>query len=119
MAISPAVPLIAVSFAYWKGTDNAAWFPIVFLFGYIFFALLGIPVAVLLARKGRLLSCVIGGALLTLAPILLISALSMSGSAFESETFASYVLLALSGGVGGALFWLIAFAGKKAEEQRR
>jgi hypothetical protein len=115
MAISPSVPITALSLAYWKGTGSSAWFAIFFGFGYLFFLLLGIPIAAIFLKKRRLLSCVIGGGVVTIAPLLLLRALSLSVSlhGFTLETLASYALLAAAGGLGGALFWLIAFANSK------
>lgn len=110
MAISPSVPILALSLVYWKGTGSAAWFSIFFAFGYLFFLLFGIPVVAALLRGRKLLSCVIGGGAVTIAPILLLRALSLSFD-ITLETLMSYVLLVAAGGLGGAIFWLIAFAG--------
>jgi hypothetical protein len=114
MAISPAVPIVAAGFAYWRGTGSVAWFTIFFVGGYLFFFLLGLPVVALLLKKRRLPACVAAGAAVTLAPLLLLNALSLfaSAPAFTLETLLAYVLLAITGGAGGALFWLIAFAGR-------
>ncbi len=112
MAISPSVPILAISFAYWWGTGSTAWFAIFFLFGYLFFIVIGIPVAAILVlqQKRQLLACVIAGGVVTVAPLLLLTMLSMSASVFNftAETRGNYALLFLSGCLGGGLFWLIA-----------
>ena len=112
MVISPAVPILALSLAYWKGTGSTAWFPIFFLFGYLFFLALGVPVAAMLLKKRQLLNCVIAGGAVTIAPLFLLSMLSMATSTrgITLETLMSYALLAMAGCLGGAVFWLIAFA---------
>jgi hypothetical protein len=115
MVISPSVPILAVSLAYWKGTGNTAWFAIFFVSGYLFFFVLGVPVAAMLLKKRGLLSCAIAGGAITVAPIALLSLLSMSLGALNLslETWLSYVLLFLAGCLGGTIFWLIAFTGHK------
>lgn len=113
MAISPAVPILAVSLAYWWGTGNAAWIPVFFVAGYLFFLVLGVPVTAVLLKNRRLLSCALSGGVVTIAPIVLLSLLSMSSStrSLTGGTLLSYLLLVVAGCLGGALFWLIAFAG--------
>lgn len=68
MAISPAVPILAAAFAYWKDTGSTKWFPIFLVFGYLFFFLLGLPVVALLLKERRLPSCIVVGGVVTLAP---------------------------------------------------
>lgn len=117
MAISPAVPLLALSLAYWKGTGNTAWFAIFFVLGYLFFLVLGVPITAMLMKKRRLLSCALSGGIVTIAPIVLLKILSMSSSTgtFTGEALLSYLLLIAAGCLGGALFWLLAFSGDKPE----
>ena len=115
MAVSPSVPILALSIVYWKGTGSAAGFSIFFVFGYLFFLLLGIPVVAMLLHRRQLLRCAIAGGAVTITPILLLRALSLSFD-ITLETLTSYVLLVAAGGLGGALFWLIAFAGGDKSE---
>lgn len=116
MVIAPAVPILAVSLAYWWGTGNAKWIPLFFFFGYLFFLVLGIPIAAMLLKTRRLVSCVLSGGAVTLAPLVLLSLLSMSTSTrFTGENLLSYILLVVAGCAGGAVFWLIAFADRGRE----
>lgn len=112
MAIAPAVPILALALAYWKGTGDARWIPIFFVLGYLFFLVLGVPVTAMLMKTRRLLNCTLSGGVVTIAPIVLLSLMSMSSSTrgFSGETWLNYLLLTLAGCLGGALFWLIAFA---------
>lgn len=114
MVIAPAVPILTLAFAYWKSTGDARWISIFFVFGYLFFLVLGIPVTAILMKNRRLLSCTLSGGFVTIAPIVLLSMLSMSSStrSFSSEIWLNYLLLVFAGCIGGALFWLIAFAGE-------
>ena len=110
IVISPSVPITVLSVAYWKATGSTGWFAIVFLFGYLFYLLLGIPIAAFLVRKGRLLNCILAGGVATITPLLLLSALSLSVSQLTVKTLVSIILLFVAGCLGGLLFWLIAFA---------
>lgn len=114
MVVAPAVPIFALSFAYWIGTGNLRWFPIIFLFGYLSFIFFGVPVAamLMLRKKRQLLNCIVAGGIVTIAPLLVLSALSMSinTQGFTNETWRNFLMLFLVGNLGGAVFWLIAFS---------
>jgi hypothetical protein len=109
--IAPAVPILSLSITYWLGTDSKNWFIFFFLFGYTFFFILGLPAAGILIREKNLKSCVIAGGLVSIAPIILLSLLSIfsSNTVFEPKVVASLLLLFVAGAIGGFIFWLIAF----------
>lgn len=113
MVISPMVPILAISGTYWMETGSRVWFPVFAVFGYLFFALIGLPVAGALIHKKRVLSCAVAGGVTSIAPILLLSVFSIfSGNKiFTLEVMGNLALLFLVGCVGGMLFWLIAFSG--------
>lgn len=115
--ISPVVPILALSIAYWVGTGSKAWFPIFFLFGYIFFFLIGLPVVGILLRKKTILNFAIGGGCTSVAPILLLNLFSLfSGNKIlTAETLVSLGALFIAGVFGGMLFWVIAFAEIKSK----
>lgn len=110
--ISPSVPITALSLAYWQGTASSSWFAIFFVFGYLFFLILGLPIVAILLKKRRLWSCILAGSVVTIAPLLLLRAMSLSFSlqGITVETLVNHLFLAVAGGLGGALFWWIAFA---------
>ena len=112
--ISPTVPILALSIAYWNGTGSKAWFPIFFIFGYFFFFLIGLPIVGILLNKRTVLSCAIGGGCVSIAPILLLDLFSLfsKNNIFTFEMVLNLGLLFIAGCVGGALFWLIAFSKK-------
>lgn len=113
-AVSPIVPILALSIAYWNGTGSKAWFPIFFIFGYGFFFLFGLPAMAILLSKRTLLLCAIGGGCVSIAPILLLDLFSLfsTNRVFTPEILLNLGLLFIAGCVGGALFWAIAFAKK-------
>lgn len=113
MVVSPMVPILALAGVYWMETGNRAWFFIFGLFGYLFFFLIGLPLAGILISKRTILSCTVGGGVTSIAPILLLSIFSIfsENKIFTLEVIGNLGLLFLIGCVGGMLFWGIAFAG--------
>jgi hypothetical protein len=112
MIISPLVPVLALSAIYWIGTGDPAWIWLFATFGYLFFLVIGVPVAGVLVNAKTVSSCAVGGGFTAVAPVLLLSTLSvLSGNKiFTLEMIASLGLLFMIGCVGGFLFWCIAFA---------
>lgn len=115
--ISPSVPILALATTLYETSGSEHWFPIVFVFGYLFFCLFGLPVIGILMRKRTLMSCLIGGGVVTLVPILLLSILSLSSSnnIYDGRMVFDMLALFLMGGLGGVVFWGIAFAGTKRD----
>ncbi|MBC3916002.1 hypothetical protein H8L32_00765 [Undibacterium sp. CY18W] len=73
--------------------------------GICMFFLLGLPIAGILIKKKTLLRAMLGGACAAIAPIFLLDLLSL----FSAGDISLYALLFITGSIGGALFWLIAF----------
>ena len=113
--ISPSVPMLALAITMWKGSGSTAWFPLVFLFGYLFFFLFGRPVIGILLKKRTVLSCAIGGGCVAITPILLLGLFSVpsSNNVFGGNMPFDLMLLFGAGAIGGAVFWGIAFARTK------
>ncbi|MFZ6756445.1 hypothetical protein ACO0K9_04435 [Undibacterium sp. Ji50W] len=105
IAISPSVPILTLATLNWQRSGSTAWFPILLVLGYACFFLLGLPIAGILIKKKTLLSAMLGGACASIAPIFLLDLLSL----FSAGNVSLYALLFITGSVGGALFWLIAF----------
>ena len=114
--IAPAVPLLGLSTTLWQSSGSKAWFPLVFIFGYCFFFLFGLPVIGMLLKKRTIFRCSIGGGSVTIAPILLLSLFSLSSTnqTFQGDMLFHLLLLFIAGAVGGILFWVLAFMGTKA-----
>jgi hypothetical protein len=112
MVVAPLVPILTLASVYWLETGSRAWFGVFLLFGYLFFLVLGLPIAGVLISKRTILSCAIGGGVTSIAPVLLLSVFSIfSGNKiFTLETVGSLALLFVVGSIGGAVFWLLAFA---------
>lgn len=108
-AISPSVPILTLAITYSQSSGSNAWFPFLFLFGYLFFCLFGLPVVGILVNKKTLSSCIIGGGCTAIAPVLLLDLLS-GGSGSTADNLRGYLQLFVMGCLGGVLFWLIAFA---------
>ncbi|WP_440531801.1 hypothetical protein [Variovorax sp. YR566] len=113
LVVAPALPILSLATVYWLNTGSKAWFPILLVFGYLFFLVLGVPIAAMLLKKRSLRHCLIGGGVAAAAPLVLLSFLSLfsAGSALTSQTLAVVGVVFLAGCVGGGVFWLIAFAG--------
>lgn len=118
MLISPLLPILALSSVYRLETGNWTWLPIFLLFGYLFFAVIGLPVAGLLITRRTIRACFIGGGAVAVAPILLISLFSIfaGSNIYTLEMAMQLVALFVVGGLGGAVFWLIAFFGHGSRE---
>lgn len=110
--ISPAVPILTLAIVFWKGTGSKAWFPLFFIFGYLFFFLIGLPLVGILLKKRTVSSCAISGGIVSVLPILILGILSIfsPNTVFTGEMLANLFLLFLVGAMGGAVFWGIAFA---------
>jgi hypothetical protein len=113
--IAPAVPIGALSLAYWVGTSGANLSPFFALFGYAYFAVIGLPVMGILVVEKSLKSSVITGALLVVSPVILLGLLSLFSTkgAFDLRFIGNLGLLSAVGALGGAAFWIIAFAQQK------
>jgi hypothetical protein len=100
----------------WQTSGSTAWFPLVFLFGYLFFAIFGIPMIAVLKDGASLRRCAVLGGVLAILPILLLSIFSIGSvnPALKGRALFDLAILFLVGGVGGAVFWAIAFAGYKS-----
>lgn len=111
IAISPSVPILVFATLNWRSSGSAAWFPILFVLGYLCFFLFGLPVVGILIKKKTLVSSMLGGGCAAVAPVFLLSLLTLfsSGNFLSSENLFGFVLLFVSGCLGGALFWAIAF----------
>jgi hypothetical protein len=111
LIVAPAVPLLMLSITYWIGTGSIKWITFFFLFGYAYFALLGLPVAGLLVKEKDLNNCLLAGGVTSIAPIILLGSLSMfsSNTVFEPKVILSLGALFVAGAIGGFVFWLIAF----------
>jgi len=112
--ISPLVPIIGFCVAMWAN-NGSNWFPITLLFGYLFFFLFGLPTIGILLKKRSAISCFVGGGSVTIAPILLLSLFSLpsSNGLFDGKMLFELGLLFVAGGVGGIVFWVIAFLSVK------
>ena len=110
--VSPSLPIGLLAFTYASQTGSNAWYAILFLFGYLFFILLGLPVLGILIHSRKLSTCAIGGGTVTVAPVFLLGIFSIfsDNQVFTSETVLNLSLLFFAGCLGGAVFWLIAFA---------
>lgn len=114
IAIAPSVPMLALSITNY----GKAWVPFILIFGYLSFFLIGLPIVGILLKKKNFWSCVIGGSCAAIIPVVLLNALSLFAinHIFTLENLYGYGSLFIEGGVGGALFWLIAFADKKSDK---
>jgi hypothetical protein len=117
MVISPSVPMTALATTMWQASGSKAWFPLVFLFGYLFFCLFGLPVIGILIKKRTVMSCIVGGGVVTIVPILLLSVFSFSSSnsVLGDRMLFDLMILFMTGSLGGLLFWVVAFAGTKGD----
>jgi hypothetical protein len=108
--IAPSVPILALSIMSYGRVV-----PFLLLLGYLSFFLIGLPIVGILLKKKAFLSCVIGGGCAAITPIFLLNALSFfaANHFFTLENLFGYGSLFIEGCVGGALFWLIAFAERK------
>ncbi|MNV07254.1 hypothetical protein D3C71_976750 [compost metagenome] len=115
LIVSPALPILSLATVYWLNTGSKAWFPIMLFFGYLFFLVLGVPIAAMLLKKRSLPHCLIGGGVAAAAPLVVMGFLSLfsAGSALTSQTLAVVGVVFLAGCFGGGVFWLIAFAGSQ------
>lgn len=117
--ISPSVPIGLLAFIYANQTGSDSWYPILFLFGYLFFILIGLPVLGFVVFSRKLSTCVIAGGSVAIAPILLLSIFSIfsSNQIGNSNMALSLAALFLAGCSGGIVFWLIAFAEKSTQKK--
>jgi hypothetical protein len=111
--ISPSVPILGLATTLARTSGSQHWYPIVFLFGYLFFCLIGFPVIGVLIRKRTLISCLIAGGAITIVPILLLSLFSLpsSNNVYGGRMLLDLLILFAMGMLGGLLFWGLAFAG--------
>lgn len=116
--VSPSIPMSAIATTMWQASGSTSWFQLVFMFGYLFFFLFGLPVVGVLLKKRTVLSWVIGGGCVTVTPMLLLSLFSIASSnnIFDGRTLLDLLLLFVAGCIGGVIFWVFAFAGDKADK---
>lgn len=114
VVISPGISIAAISIAYY-----GKLLPLFFLSGYLFFILIGLPIVGMLLKNRRILSCAIGGGCTAVIPPLLVNSLSFFATSplFTLEGMLGYFSLFFYGCVGGAFFWLIAFAGQRGAKK--
>jgi hypothetical protein len=108
--IAPSVPILALSIMSYGRVVS-----FLLLLGYLSFFLIGLPIIAILLVKKNFLSCVIAGGCTAITPIFLLNMLSFFAANyfFTLQNLFGYGTLFIEGCVGGALFWLIAFAEKK------
>jgi hypothetical protein len=113
--VAPAIPMIVIATLYWMNTGNGTWFLLFFTFGYFFTFLFGLPVMGFLIKKKRFLSCLVGGGITSVLPIILLAMFSIfsKNTIFNVEMIKGVGVLFVSGCVGGALFWVIAFSERR------
>jgi hypothetical protein len=112
--IAPSIPIGLLAFFYVKNTGNSTWYPIFFLFGYLLFFLVGLPIFCTVIHTRKFSTHAIAGGAAAIAPILLLSLFSLfsSNRIIDPNIALDLVLLFLTGCLGGVVFWLIAFAGE-------
>jgi hypothetical protein len=117
--IAPSVPIGLLAFVYANQTGSDSWYPILFLFGYLFFILIGLPVLGIVIHSRKPSTCAIAGGAVAIAPILLLSIFSIfsSNQIGNSNMALSLAALFLAGCLGGIVFWLIAFAEKSTHRK--
>lgn len=115
--VSPAIPMGALASIMWKTSGSSAWFPLVFLFGYLFFAIFGIPMIALIKDGIDFGRCAALGGAISILPILMLGIFSIgsNNAALSGRALFDLIVLFSVGGIGGAVFWLIAFAGLKKD----
>jgi hypothetical protein len=115
--VSPSVPIGLLAFTYATQTGSNAWYPILFLFGYLFFIVIGLPVLGILIHSRNFYMCAIAGGAVSVAPIFLLGIFSIfsTNQVITQDVAFNLILLFLAGCVGGAVFWLLAFAGKNTD----
>ena len=118
IVVSPSIPMSAIAATMWQASGSTSWFGLVFMFGYLFFFLFGLPVVGVLLKKGTVLNCVIGGGCVTVTPMLLLSLFSIASSnnLFAGRSLLGWPLLLVAGCIGGVIFWAFGFARNKAIE---
>ena len=110
-AIAPCVPILTMATMYWRISGSANWFPVMFVVGYLCFFLFGLPTIGILLKKRTLPSCLLGGGVAAIAPMLLLDLFSLPvpANVFNVQNLIGHSILFATGCVGGALFWLIGF----------
>lgn len=116
--ISPSIPIGLLAFTYAYKTGSNAWYPILFLFGYLFFLLIGLPILGVAINSRKIFTCTMAGGGTAIAPIFLLSIFSIFSNNQIGTLDMAFNLAALflSGCLGGFVFWLIAFAGELRPE---
>ena len=111
--IAPALPLAICSSIYWYNNGSSKWFIFFFLFGYIYFALVGVPAIGFLLKRRRFSSCLLTGGLVSIAPVLFVDSLTLFSRdhVFTFQYLLTLVVLFFLGCLGGSIFWYIAFFG--------
>jgi hypothetical protein len=110
--IAPSIPISLLAFISAKNTGNSAWYPVLFLFGYLLFFLVGLPIFGTVIHMRKFSTHTIAGGLVAIVPVLLLSLFSLfsSNRIIDPNMALQSVVLFLIGCLGGVVFWLIAFA---------
>ena len=91
-------------------TSGSLWSPAVYLWGYLAFAVTGMPLLAYCYVHKRLVACVVCGGIAAVLPWLLLESLSMfSNLDATPRILIDLMSLFALGGVGGLIFWLVAF----------
>jgi hypothetical protein len=92
-------------------TSGSLWSPFVYLWGYLAFAVTGVPLVAYAYVRRRFLTCVACGGVAAILPLLLLASLSMFSTLHATPRAVMDLLsIVAAGGVGGAIFWLISFS---------
>lgn len=103
---SPAVPMAGISLQ----TSGSLWSPTVYLWGYLAFAVTGMPLVAYAYVHRRLFACVVCGGIAAILPWLLLASLSMFSTVHVTpRMFIDLTSLVALGGTGGVIFWIISF----------
>lgn len=105
--VCPCIPMIALSLM-----SFGKIVPVIFIVGYFCFFIFGIPVIAMVISKKSIWKTILAGAIVSMLPVFLLNALTFFATTgiFTLQNLIGYGSLFLSGGVGGGLFWLIAFS---------
>lgn len=106
-AISPSIPILVLSLMSYGKLAS-----LLFIFGYLSFFIFGLPAVAMMLAEKSFWKCVVAGGIVSILPIFILNALTLFATTglFNLQSLIGYGSLFLSGGVGGAVFWLIAFS---------
>jgi hypothetical protein len=100
-------PLIPIAWVSWQ-TSGGVWSAFVYLWGYLLFGVVGLPLALYAYTRRKFWICVICGAGAAIVPLLLLGSLSMFSTVqVNARAIIDWLALIVAGAVGGAAFWVI------------